>query len=309
MALAAARRGSASSRAEAGRPVEQWGIFEVALPGPSAGNPFIEVELSARFSQGDRPLDVARLLRRRRDLSGPLHARIARANGATRRGATGPSWTARRAVRGGQAVGRQPRAGPGAQRRSTSPTPTARPYFPVGTTCYAWTHQGDSLEEQTLATLKASPFNKIRMCVFPKYYAFNRNEPPLYPFAGTPPRDWDFTRFNPAFFRHLERTDRPAPRPGDRGRPDPLPPLRQGPLGLRPDARRGRRPLPPLRRRPARGLPQRLVVAGERVGLHEGEDRRRLGPVLPDRRRRATPTATSARSTTARCSTTTHSPG
>jgi hypothetical protein len=79
------------------------------------------------------------------------------------------------------------------------------PCFPVGTTCYAWTHQGDRLEEQTLATLKRAPFNKLRMCVFPKHYAYNQNEPALYPFAGTPPRAWDFTRFNPAFFRHLEQ--------------------------------------------------------------------------------------------------------
>ncbi len=29
------------------------------------------------------------------------------------------------------------------------------PYVPIGTTGYAWTHQGDRLEEQTLATLRA----------------------------------------------------------------------------------------------------------------------------------------------------------
>ena len=79
------------------------------------------------------------------------------------------------------------------------------PYYPIGTTCYAWTSQGDSLEEQTLATLKQAPFNKLRMCVFPKSYEYNRNEPPLYPFEGTAPRGWDFSRFNPEFFRHLER--------------------------------------------------------------------------------------------------------
>jgi hypothetical protein len=79
------------------------------------------------------------------------------------------------------------------------------PYVPIGTTCYAWNHQGDKLEEQTLATLKQSPFNKMRMCVFPKRYAFNQSEPPFYPFAGRPPSSWDFTRFNPAFFQHLEK--------------------------------------------------------------------------------------------------------
>jgi len=79
------------------------------------------------------------------------------------------------------------------------------PYRQIGTTCYAWTHQGDEREEQTLATLKGAPFNKIRMCVFPKWYAYNRDEPPIYPFDGTPPNKWDTTRFNPAYFRHQEK--------------------------------------------------------------------------------------------------------
>src|SRR5439155_21306891 len=79
------------------------------------------------------------------------------------------------------------------------------PYRPIGTTCYAWTHQSQQLQKQTLATLKKSPFNKVRMCVFPKHYAYNSSEPALYPFAGNTPDRWDFARFNPAYFRHLER--------------------------------------------------------------------------------------------------------
>ncbi len=69
----------------------------------------------------------------------------------------------------------------------------------------------------------AAPFNKLRFCVFPKRYQFNTNEPPCYPFPGapkassaafkfslspseTPPPDcWDFSRFNPQYFQHLER--------------------------------------------------------------------------------------------------------
>ena len=42
------------------------------------------------------------------------------------------------------------------------------------------------------------------MCVFPKSYVFNANEPQHYPFEGTPLHDWDFTRPNPEFFRHFE---------------------------------------------------------------------------------------------------------
>src|SRR5262249_3305345 len=79
------------------------------------------------------------------------------------------------------------------------------PFFPIGTTCYAWMHQDERLQEQTLATLKAGPFNKLRACVFPKWYAYNRTEPTLYPFVGKPPNAWDFSRFNPDFFRHLEK--------------------------------------------------------------------------------------------------------
>ncbi|GAI29095.1 unnamed protein product, partial [marine sediment metagenome] len=36
------------------------------------------------------------------------------------------------------------------------------------------------MEEQTLATLKDAPFNKMRMCVFPKSYSYNKNEPEFY---------------------------------------------------------------------------------------------------------------------------------
>jgi hypothetical protein len=97
-----------------------------------------------------------------------------------------------------------------------------RPYFPFGTTCYVWTHQGDKLEAETLKTLRTAPFNKMRMCVFPKRYRYNYNEPEFYPFEGRligkwemSSRDrldvdkilaeWDFDRFNPLFFQHLER--------------------------------------------------------------------------------------------------------
>jgi hypothetical protein len=42
------------------------------------------------------------------------------------------------------------------------------------------------------------------MCVFPKSFIHNTNEPPLYPFEGSPEADWDFEHPNPAYFRHLE---------------------------------------------------------------------------------------------------------
>jgi hypothetical protein len=80
-----------------------------------------------------------------------------------------------------------------------------KPFQEIGTTCYAWVQQGDALEEETLRTLAGAPFNKVRFCVFPKHADYNHNEPVYYPFEGTPPNRWDFTRFNPEFFRHFEK--------------------------------------------------------------------------------------------------------
>src|SRR5262249_7647343 len=48
----------ASQTARADGTAEQWGIYEIALDGPSGGNPFTEVDLSARFSQGDEAVTV-----------------------------------------------------------------------------------------------------------------------------------------------------------------------------------------------------------------------------------------------------------
>jgi Domain of unknown function (DUF5060) len=39
-----------SLRAE--QTVEQWGVFEAVLNGPTNGNPFMDAQFSARFSQG-----------------------------------------------------------------------------------------------------------------------------------------------------------------------------------------------------------------------------------------------------------------
>lgn len=78
-------------------------------------------------------------------------------------------------------------------------------YFPLGTTLYNWVQRESSLQERTLAALKRSPFNKVRFCVFPKWYPFNRVEPPLYPYRRAADEGFDLERFNPEFFRHIER--------------------------------------------------------------------------------------------------------
>jgi hypothetical protein len=190
--------------AAAAEPVEQWGLFEVALEGPTEGNPFTDVQLAAVFSQGERAVNVPGFY----DGGGVYRVRFMPDRPGEWRYVTKSNRPGLDGKAGRLDVVKPSGGNHGPVRvRGTFHFQYAdgTPYFPVGTTCYAWTHQGDSLESQTLETLKHAPFNKIRMCVFPKYYAYNPGEPPLYPFEGTPPRGWDFARFNPEFFRHLER--------------------------------------------------------------------------------------------------------
>ncbi len=78
-------------------------------------------------------------------------------------------------------------------------------YYPFGTTIYALAHQTEALIDETFETLKGSPFNKVRMCVFPKHYQYNNNEPLFYPFEKRGDGTWDTERPVDAFWDNLEK--------------------------------------------------------------------------------------------------------
>lgn len=202
--LTAATVTTSSFAATATATVERWGLFELTLKGPATGNPFTEVDLSARFTQGAQAVDVPGFY----DGDGTYRVRFmpgetgdwryeTRSNRAELSGQTG-TVTVTAPTAGNHGPVRVAHTYHFAYADGT-------PYRQVGTTAYAWIHQGDALEEETLRTLATAPFNKLRFCVFPKNYDWNKNEPVFYPFTGTPPKTWDFTRFNPAFFQHLEK--------------------------------------------------------------------------------------------------------
>jgi Domain of unknown function (DUF5605)/Domain of unknown function (DUF5060)/Protein of unknown function (DUF4038) len=196
-------RGSARIRPVG--PAEQWGITELAIDGPSHGNPFTDVELSAEFtSEAGRSVAAGGFY----DGDGTYRIRFQAPSAGSWSYVTTSTARSLDGLRGAFEV-KPP--GPGnhgpvevADRFHFAYRDGTR-FLPAGTTAYAWTHQGAALEEQTLATLARSPFRKLRMCVFPKSYLFNTNEPERYPFARDSNGDWDFTRFEVEFFRHLER--------------------------------------------------------------------------------------------------------
>jgi hypothetical protein len=193
------------SAATAGTTVEQWAIFEITLAGPTNGNPFVEVNLSARFTQDTNSVEVAGFY----DGDGVYRIRFM----AEKQGEWRYKTKSNRAQlnrKTGLITVTAPSANNHGPVRVAHTFHFAyadgRPFRQIGTTSYAWVHQDDELEEQTLKTLAAAPFNKIRMCIFPMSENRDKSDNPArYPFAGQPPNQWDFTRFNPKFFQHLEK--------------------------------------------------------------------------------------------------------
>ncbi len=183
---------------------EQWGLLEVSLPGPRDGNPFVDVQLAAKFQQEGEKHVVNGFY----DGNGIYRVRFMPPTAGKWKYTTQSNVNELNGKSGHFDVIAATKKNHGPVRvRNTFHFAYAdgTPYKPIGTTCYAWTSQSAELEEQTLKTLAGAPFNKLRMCVFPKWYTWNKVEPALYAFEGTPPKQWDFTRFNPAFFQHLEQ--------------------------------------------------------------------------------------------------------
>jgi hypothetical protein len=184
--------------------VEQWDTFELSLNGSGDGNPFMDAIFGAEFRHEDRRIwangfyngNGLYRVRFMPDQEGEWHY-ATRSNISELDGAEG-SFVSTVPGKNNHGVVRVHNTFHFAYDDGT-------PYYPFGTTCYAWTHQGDRLEEQTLKTLREAPFNKVRMCVFPKHYPYNENEPVYHPFEQSVSGEFDFTRFNSAFFHHFEK--------------------------------------------------------------------------------------------------------
>ena len=170
--------------------VEQWGRFELTLYDPQAAaethfNPLFDVQFSARFQYQNRVLEPDGFYDgRENNGQGIYRLRFVPDTLGVWRYETRSNRPALNGIVV-EFTCVEPGAGNhgpvGVQDIYHFAYADGTPYFQVGTTCYAWTHQDHALEVQTLQTLKSAPFNKLRMCVFPKYYAFNHNEPLHYP--------------------------------------------------------------------------------------------------------------------------------
>ena len=189
--------------------IEQWGLYEVALKGPSSGNPFRDVVVSAQFTQEHRTVDVKGFY----DGEGNYRIRFMPDSTGTWSYKT-TSSAAELNGHASQFTCTPPKPG------NHGPVTTAHqfhfehadgtPYFPFGTTTYAYFFTADENAANSLAGMTGK-FNKTRACVLPKPLG----EGPLHgvgmlPFStnGTPDATGsanDYTRFNPEYFQRLEK--------------------------------------------------------------------------------------------------------
>lgn len=162
------------------RQIEKWGVFEVAVNGKSEGNPFLDYEIIGTFTAEHETVKVSGFY----DGGGVYRVRFmpsyeGKYTYTIEGSAVDAAVTGEFEVIAAMGINHGPV-------RVVDETLLAyadgTPHYSVGTTCYAWVNQSMELQEQTLDTLSKSPFNKIRFCIFPKFYEFNVREPINYPF-------------------------------------------------------------------------------------------------------------------------------
>ena len=296
--------------------VEQWGVWEASLDGPREGNPYLDVELSCTFRHEGESVTV----RGFHDGDGVYKVRFSPPSQGSWSYETRSNRPELDGKTGSFTVGP-----PSADNHGPVEVfetfylryADGSPYHQFGTTCYAWVHQPERASGADAQDARRLAVQQDPLLRLPQELLHLQQER-----AGAlrlPEGGRRQVRLQPAGPRVLAAFRAAHPRPagaGHRGGHHPLAPLR--PLGLLGDERRRGRPLPAVLHRPALGLSQRLVVAGQRVRLHDRQAARRprrqqavggLGPVLLDPPEGGPAPAAARASTTAASGTTTRRTG
>lgn len=182
--------------------IEQWALFEVSLSGPTIGNPFKDITLTARFTLEHRTVQVAGFY----DGEGIYRIRFM---------PDAPGhWTYVTASSSPQLAGKTGAftCSPPTTSGNHGPVTVAQEfhfqyadgvrYFPFGTTTYAYLFSSDEDARLSLEGMK-SYFNKTRICILPKPLGVDK-EKQILPFPRSGASN-DLTRFNPAYFQLLEK--------------------------------------------------------------------------------------------------------
>ena len=198
--------------------VEKWDIFEISLFGPSTGNPFVDVSLSANFTSPSNILfsfvngfyddnGIYKIRFMPNELG--LWKYITMSNIKTLSSQNGtfnvikPSGNNYGPVYSKENINSE-------ERPYFIYAETEEIWFESGTTAYSWQHFPDLyLQNETISTIRYifnnKIFNKIRFSIFPLYQEWSFSEPLYYPYIGKPPNNWgNFDKFNVTFWKHLD---------------------------------------------------------------------------------------------------------
>lgn len=201
--------------------INRWDVFEISLEGPSSGNPFTQERLQGIFTGKNESVVTEGFY----DGNGIYKIRFM------------PSFSGRYSfiLKGsfldstlsGRFVVNE------ASENNHGPVRTANTYHfsyedgtayhPVGTISHGWHLKYDGDIAASLKALKSSGFNKVRFSIFPRHNEYNLDDPQYFPYEGTPmsthvltaenakeyngeseESHFDFSQFNPEYFRHLE---------------------------------------------------------------------------------------------------------
>lgn len=176
---------------------------EIALEGPAQGNPFVDVDVSAVLTRGSREVRVGGFY----DGDGIFRIRWMPDEQGTWELVTSSNIPSLDSVAARIEVGERRDGVRGMVRVADGfhfRHDDGSRHHPLGTTLYAWWHQSEQLRARTLASLEKAPFTKARVCVFPKSYLFNLEEPEVLPFERRSDGGFDLSRFDLGFFRRLE---------------------------------------------------------------------------------------------------------
>jgi len=215
-----ALQGSAETAESSGAPVEQWGVFENEVKGPSSGNPFVDVRFGARFTLGHRSVEAAGFY----DGDGVYRVRFSPDSvGRWSFETTGSVKELAGHTGSFECVPAKPgNRGPvGTAHLFHFQYADGTPYFPFGTTCYSYGFIGEPLERMTLETMKEAGFNKVRLCLLPKPLGQRKLVAMPFERIGSEAAEaltstmenseevksterYELTRLNPAYFRHVE---------------------------------------------------------------------------------------------------------
>jgi hypothetical protein len=145
--------------------IEQWGRFELSHSATASGNPFLDVAFNAQFTHENGSsitvegfYDGEDLYRLRFMPEQPGQWRYQTQSNLPELNGISGVFRCVEASTGNHGPVRVAYTHHFAYADGT-------PHISIGTTCYAWIHQPETLQRQTLDTLRTVPFNKLRRCI------------------------------------------------------------------------------------------------------------------------------------------------